>query len=366
MKMRTSTQIRLSLVLFGALATFCTVSAQARLIYWTDLAPGSSSSIKRLRADGSGIETLITGLLHPRGMTLDVPGGKMYWTEAAPLGIRRANLDGTGIAETVVPLQAGFGFAHVVVDDATGKMYWTNTQVPVIAGGGRIQRANLDGSGVEDVVTDNLMHPVGIALDLAQEKVYWTDLEGNLDGTGKIQRSNLDGSNVETLLTGIDEANGIAVDAVGGKMYWPEITTGKIQRANLDGTGVEDLVVGLGSPTTIGLDQGKMYWTDSNQGGQLNRIERANYDGSDREVIVSGGFPWGIAVASCNACPCFGDFDGDGIVGLSDLAQMLSSFGTCQGNPRYNPAADFDNDLCVDLTDLSNLLSVFGRCVQSP
>jgi len=128
--------------------------------------------------------------------------------------------------------------------------------------------------------------------------MYWTDLEGHLNGTGKIQRSDLDGSNVETLITGIDEANGLAIDSVGGKIYWPDLATGKIQRANLDGSGVEDLVVGVDTPTTIDLDflEGMMYWTDSADVGQLNRIERANLDGSDREVIVSGGFPWGIAV----------------------------------------------------------------------
>ena len=54
----------------------------------------------------------------------------------------------------------------------------------------------------------------------------------------------------------------------------------------------------LDTPTTIDLDllEGKMYRTDSVDFGQLNRIERANLDGSGREVIASGGFPWGIAV----------------------------------------------------------------------
>ena len=278
-----------------------TSSAQAVPIYWTDISPigvGLNSAIKRANADGSGVETLITGLKHPRGMDLDVPGGKMYWSEAGLLGIRRANLDGTGPAETVVPGQNGIAVDDVAVDVSAGKMYWTSCQSPIVAGGGRIQRASLDGSGVEDLVTVNLMNPVGIALDLQQGKVYWTDLEGYHDGTGKIQRSDLDGSSVETLIAGIDEANGLAVDAVGGKIYWPELTTGKIQRANLDGSGIEDLVVGLNTPTTIGLDLlgGKMYWTDSADVGQLNRIERANLDGSDREVVVSGGFPWGIAV----------------------------------------------------------------------
>ena len=62
-------------------------------------------------------------------------------------------------------------------------MYWTNWEDT-----GKIQRANLDGSGVEDLVTSGLDIPRGIALDLAGGKMYWTDW-----GTEKIQRANLDG-----------------------------------------------------------------------------------------------------------------------------------------------------------------------------
>lgn len=55
-----------------------------------------------------------------------------------------------------------------------------------------------------------------------------------------------------------------------------------------------------------------------------------------------------------------GDVDSDGDVDLSDLATLLSSFGSCSGDAAYNPAADFDADGCVDLADLATLLSVFG------
>ena len=51
---------------------------------------------------------------------------------------------------------------------------------------------------MEDLVTDTsgLIYPKGIALDLSSGKMYWTD-----SGTRKIQRANLDGSGVEDLVT---------------------------------------------------------------------------------------------------------------------------------------------------------------------
>ncbi len=82
--------------------------------------------------------------------------------------------------------------------------------------------------------------------------VYWTDV-----GTGKIQRANLDGSSVEDLLTiGVVFAPvEIALDTAGNKMYWTESTLADfmIQRADLDGSNVEPLVKGLVSPSGIAL-----------------------------------------------------------------------------------------------------------------
>ncbi|MDE0685097.1 MAG: hypothetical protein OXI63_19405, partial [Candidatus Poribacteria bacterium] len=93
-----------------------------------------------------------------------------------------------------------------------------------------------------------------IALDVAGDKMYWT--AGGGGGRGhKIQRANLDGSNVENLVTRTQELFnplGIALDVAGGKIYWT--TSSKVQRANLDGSNVENLVTGLRDPGGIALN----------------------------------------------------------------------------------------------------------------
>ena len=48
------------------------------------------------------------------------------------------------------------------------RMYWTDVSTS------KIQRSNLDGSGVEDLVTTGLVGPGGIALDVSGGKMYWT------------------------------------------------------------------------------------------------------------------------------------------------------------------------------------------------
>ena len=211
--------------------------------------------------------------------------GKMYWTDRGTDKIQRANLDGSGVEDLVtLGLDEPYGLA---LDLGVGKMYWTDL------GTDKIQRANLDGSGVEDLVTSGLSFPYGLALDPDAGKMYWTDW-----GTDKIQRANLDGSGVEDLVTsGLSGPSALALDSGAGKMYWTDFGTDKIQRANLDGSGVEDLLTsGLSNPFGLALDlgAGKMYWTDFG----TDKIQRANLDGSGVEDLLTSGLsgPEGLAL----------------------------------------------------------------------
>ena len=130
-------------------------------------------------------------------------------------------------------------------------VYWTDT------GSSKVQRLDLDagaGAGIEDLLTvGQVFAPIDIVLDQASGEMYWTE---GTPADFPIQRANLDGTNVELLVTGLVSPSGIALDVAAGKIYWTDIGTAKIQRANLDGSGVEDLLT-LGvvfAPVDIALD----------------------------------------------------------------------------------------------------------------
>ena len=135
------------------------------------------------------------------------------------------DLDKPGPIQLIVA--TGDGAAGVSVDPEVGKIYWTDCENATTANG-RVRRANLDGSNIEDLVA-NVVHPCSIAIDSKRGRIYWTSFKGRPDGKGKIQSANIDGTNVKDVVTGIDTA-GLALDVANGKLYWTEATIGKIQR----------------------------------------------------------------------------------------------------------------------------------------
>ena len=216
---------------------------------------------------------------------------RIYWTEwSFGARIQRANLDGSNIETLVTGLNTP---RSIALDVAEGKMYWTDYDLFGEGDTGKIQRANLDGSNIETLVTgsDGLG---GIALDVAEGKMYWRSYAG-------ISRADLDGSNIETLVTTMGGPAGLALDVAGSKMYWA-IYDG-IQRADLDGSNIETLVTGLDGPAGLALDVAgsKMYWADEDWVLDTGKIQRANLDGSNIETLVTGlDSPEGIALYLAN------------------------------------------------------------------
>ena len=155
--------------------------------------------VQRFDVDGSNFRgNFVKGLSAPRGIAIDAAGGKLYWTEQT--GERTGKIqsaDLKGNVRLVAELTSGFPMG-IAVDGANGKLYITN-------GWGRVQRVDVDGSNFRGDLVEGLSAPQGIAVDAAAGKVYWT-------ARGKIQRANVDGSNIEDVVTGLGGPVGIALN----------------------------------------------------------------------------------------------------------------------------------------------------------
>lgn len=65
-------------------------------------------------------------------------------------------------------------------------------------------------------------------------------------------------------------------------------------------------------------------------------------------------------VSPCPVAGCTSDLTDDCVVGLDDLAGLLSAFGTNAADPSFIAGADLDGSGVVDLADLAGLLAEFG------
>ncbi len=287
-----------ALLLFGFVSFPYSVAAS---IYWTDWA--GNNNVWQAGLDGSNPASVIMGQLsNPEGIDLDLSSGKMYIADnggepgiGSDPRVIRANLDGSGIEV----LATGGRPSDVTLDVAGGKMYWTDW-----AGSSNVWRANLDGSDAEVVISGEFSNPSGIDLDLVNGKMYITD-EGGVDGVGSIPsvaRANLDGSGLEILATG-GRPSGVAVDAVNRKLYWTDwVGANNVWQANLDGSNATAIISGVFSdPNGIDVDPvlGKIYLADSggvNGIGSSPSITSANLDGSGLSTLATGGRPSDVAV----------------------------------------------------------------------
>lgn len=221
--------------------------------------------------------------------------------------------------------QSGVGIQY---DPEENKIYFTDFTV---ADEGKIWRMSEDGSDME-VLVDGIVEPYGLALNLAERKMYW------IDDDGHVSMANMDGSGVVTdfitiedaIMRGLDydsqndkiyfyeanaeiiyvaDSNGgnvkpvmegtygysLHVDEKDGKIYYHDYRADEIVRMNLDGSNPETIaetyerVFGI----AVDSDNGKVYWSERRT-GEINRVD---LDGSNRQTIVSGlGSPRGIFI----------------------------------------------------------------------
>jgi hypothetical protein len=145
----------------------------------------------------------------------------------------------------------------IAVDVAADHIYWTNMGVPSL-NDGTIERADLDGGNRKVIIPQGVTFtPKQIHLEKGSGKLYWSDREGM-----RVMRANLDGANVETLVKtgeGDDDRRdatkwcvGITVDPKRRQIYWTQkgpdnAGLGRILRAGIELPKGED----AGSRTDI-------------------------------------------------------------------------------------------------------------------
>ena len=109
--------------------------------------------------------------------------------------------------------------------------------------GGRIHSMNTDGSGRKTIVTDCRL-PDGIAVDVEDRRIYWTNMGVPSENDGSIERADLDGHNRMVVVPqgSTFTPKQLHLDKPNGKLYWCDREGMRVMRSNLDGSHVETLI----------------------------------------------------------------------------------------------------------------------------
>ena len=158
------------------------VDATGSKPYWTN----ARGRIQRANLDGSGIQNVVQDLSGPTDIV--VSNGFIYWTEGSN-SVRRVNISGQKITQDIAANLGSVGGLAV----GGGKVYWTEKTGKR---GGTINSANADGTGATELASI-LAAPMGIAVDTVGSKLYWTNARG------RVQRANLNGSGIQNVVEGL-------------------------------------------------------------------------------------------------------------------------------------------------------------------
>jgi hypothetical protein len=227
----------------------------------------NDGSIERADLDGGNRRIIVPqgGTFTPKQIQLDKRNGKLYWCDREGMRVMRANLDGSQI-ETLVEAGRGDADRRdqtrwpvgITIDPERGQMYWTQ-KGPDNGERGRIFRAGLEIPKGEtaanrkdiEVFYDHLPEPIDLELDLKNRLLYWTD-RGDPPRGNTVNRASIDAKPPapEILVTHLMEGIGIALDVAGDRMFVTDFA-GSVYSAKLDGSGERNFLYAQGNLTGI-------------------------------------------------------------------------------------------------------------------
>jgi hypothetical protein len=307
----------------------------------------SPGSIVRSDLNGQQPIRILPAIRYPGAITVDPIRGKIYWLDRdlyLAIGkLQRANLDGSNI-ENVAPV-AGWFSDSMTVDPDTGDLY--------ISSGFDVLRVPFNTRSIEPIVRTHPWVVGGLALDPRTRKLYVAK-----NYTRTIQRFDLNGDNPEDWAA--IEARSLAFDDLHGRLYW--IHTG-LNACDVSECIPQVLVpnpapASTNSKLAIDPHSRLLFWNDAS----ADRIRTLNLDTLEISELPLGelDLPLGVAVDPRRS----GDFNNDGTVDIRDF----STFQNCLNRPDVPldpPCVFFDTRTPARNLDLADY-EIFQGALRGP
>jgi hypothetical protein len=227
----------------------------------------NDGSIERADLDGLNRKVIVPpgATFTPKQIQLDKKNSKLYWGDREGMRVMRCNLDGS-LIETLVETGRGEvdrrdqtrWCVGIAIDPKRGQIYWTQ-KGPDNGELGRIFRAGIDLPSAEspdertdiEVFFDRLPEPIDLELDLENRVLYWTD-RGDPPRGNTVNRAPIEAKPQapEIVLPHLMEGIGIALDVAGDRMFVTDLG-GSIYASRLDGSEQRMVLFAQGNLTGI-------------------------------------------------------------------------------------------------------------------
>jgi hypothetical protein len=223
----------------------------------------NDGSIERADVDGGNRKVIVPrgATFTPKQIQFDKKNGRLYWCDREGMRVMRCNLDGSQI-ETLVEAGRGDvdrrdqtkWCVGITLDPERGQIYWTQ-KGPDNGELGRIFRAGIDLPAREsadertdiEVFFDRLPEPIDLELDLETRVLYWTD-RGDPPRGNTVNRASIDAKPQapEIVLPNLMEGIGIALDVAGNRMFVTDLG-GSVYVSRLDGSEHRNVLFAQGN-----------------------------------------------------------------------------------------------------------------------
>ncbi|KAH8340133.1 hypothetical protein KR067_010390 [Drosophila pandora] len=266
------------------------------LVCWTDCGreiiecahTNASSLLPLSRAPKQTV--ISTGLDKPEGLAIDWFTDKIYWTDGEKNRIEVATLDGR--YQKVLFWTDLDQPRAVAVVPARRLLIWTDWgEYP------KIERASMDGDPLSrmTLVKDNVFWPNGLAVDLKNELIYWTDGKHHF-----IDVMRLDGGNRRTIVNNLKYP--FSVTFFDNRLYWTDWQRGSLNALDLKTRELKELIDTPKAPNSVRA------WDPSLQPYEDNPCAHNNGNCSHLCLLAtnSQGYscacPTGVKLVSPNTC----------------------------------------------------------------
>ena len=204
----------------------------------------------------------------------------MFWTDSVEKRLYRAKLSDKNSIRSVVVEDDFKRTDDIAVDWVYNNVYW--------ASGARrtISVTNLEGDFIFDVVDDDLENPQSLAVHPKKGWMFWSDW-GNIS---KIEKSGMDGSNRIVLVTdNVVWPTGITLDLVMERIFWLDAKLHIIGSVGVDGSLPNIIRVSSSSlhhQFRMSVMEDSVFWSES--GPDTSSIYQADKaDGTQVKLLTT-------------------------------------------------------------------------------